>query len=130
MFRGGILLRCWALQNRCYLVSSTPRENSAIVDPLGRVLVESSDYQRTITRTINLDYAVLHLDSNHEKFRAIRKKYGSQVGIEVLSPEALFLLTSDHPDRSVEDIIREFELERLDDYFDRSRRVRRDHLSS
>ncbi len=128
MFRGGFLLRTWAMRNRCYLVSSTPRENSAIVSPLGRILVESSDYERTITRTINLDCAVLHLDYNHSKFKDIRKKYGAEVEIEVASPEAIFLMTSNHPDRSVDEIIEEFELERLDKYFDRARRVREEHL--
>jgi len=128
MFRGGFLLRTWAMRNRCYLASATPRENSAIVSPLGRILVESSDYERTITRTINLDCAVLHLDYNHRKFGEIRKNYGPEVEIEVASPEAIFLMTSNHPDRSVDEIIDEFELERLDDYFDRARRVRKEHL--
>ncbi|MFH1744366.1 MAG: carbon-nitrogen hydrolase family protein [bacterium] len=129
MFRGGFLLRSWAVRNRCYLVSSTPRENSAIVNPMGRVLVESSDYQLAITETINLDCAVLHLDYNHAKVGEIRKKYGQAVDMEVTSPEGRFLLTSNHPDRSVDDIIQEFELELLDDYFDRARKEREQRLT-
>ncbi|HOE10491.1 MAG TPA: carbon-nitrogen hydrolase family protein [bacterium] len=129
MFRGGTLMSHWAVQNQCYLVSSTPRENSRIVNPMGRVLIESSDYQLTITKTINLDYAVLHLDYNHAKTAEIHKKFGPSVEMEVHSPEGRYMLTSNHPDKSVNEIIQEFELERLDDYFNRARKVREEYLS-
>lgn len=129
MFRGGTLMSQWAVRNQCYLVSSTPRENSLIVNPMGRVLIESSDYQLTITKTINLDYAVLHLDYNHAKTAEIRKKYGPSVEMEVHSPEGRYMLTSNHPDKSANEIIQEFDLERLDDYFNRARKVRKEYLS-
>ncbi|HQP97215.1 MAG TPA: carbon-nitrogen hydrolase family protein [bacterium] len=129
MFRGGTLMSQWAVQNQCYLVSSTPRENSRIVNPMGRVLVESSDYQTTITQTINLDFAVLHLDYNHAKTAEIRSKFGPSVEMEVHSPEGRYMLTSNHPDQSVDEIIQKFQLERLDDYFNRARKVRKEYLA-
>src|SRR2546429_164022 len=46
MYRGGLQLRIWAHDFGRFILSATPGEGSALVDPLGRVLVESSRYQR------------------------------------------------------------------------------------
>ena len=110
------------------MASSTPVENSRIVNPLGQILADSSVYGRVITRTINLDSAILHIDQNHEQFKALKAKYGPMVELEITSPEAVFMMTSHHPEVRVEDMIQEFELERVEDYYDRARAERRKRL--
>ena len=127
MFRGGLQLSIWAYIFRVFLASATPGENSRIVDPLGRVLADSSQYGRFIWRDINLDSEVLHLDYNHEKFPEIKKKYGPEVSLEVASPEGVFLMGSRGP-FPVEDVVREFGLETLDEYLDRARMERERRL--
>ena len=67
MFRGRLILRTWAYLYGFYMASATPKEGSMIVDPLGRMLARSWDYQPIICRTINLDFAVLHLNYNWER---------------------------------------------------------------
>lgn len=125
MYRGGLQLSLWAFDFGVHLVSSTPGENSRIVSPLGRVLAESFVHSRIITKTLNLDCAVLHIDYNNAQFEALRKKYGKRIEMEVISPEAVLLLTSHHRNKTVDDLIDEFGLETRAAYFDRANRARR-----
>lgn len=128
MYPGGLQLRAWAHDLGAYVVSAFTREGSAIVDPLGRVLIESQGYQRIISRELNLDRAVLHIDYNEKRWPAIKEKYGPGVEIDVATPEAAFMLVSYLPDVTVRDLIREFNLELRADYFARANAVRESAL--
>jgi predicted amidohydrolase len=130
MYRGGIQLRLWAYEIGCYMMSSTPGELSAIVNPLGRILIESYNYNKIITSEVNLDFQVLHLDYNSTKFDEIKNKYGSRVEIEVASPEGIFLLYSKDSGITSGDLIEEFSLETLEHYFDRASRIRQEHVTA
>jgi hypothetical protein len=110
------------------MMSSTPGEQSAIVNPLGRIMVESYNYHKIITSDVNLDFQVLHLDYNSTKFDEIKNKYGSRVEIEVASPEGIFLLYSKDIGITSGDLVEEFSLETREDYFDRATRIRKEHL--
>ena len=124
MYRGGLSLSIWAFEFSLWMVSATPRENSAIVNPLGQYLVQSFMYCPIISKRINLDAAVLHIDYNHKQYDAMKAKYGDQIELNIIAPEAVFMLTCDHPEKTVQDIIREFDLELRTDYFARANRVR------
>jgi hypothetical protein len=114
-----------AARNQCFIASAVPNENGVIVDPLGRVLAESSQYGRIIFSKINLDSQIVHIDFNADRVRHMKEKYGQHVQIETASPEAVYFLSSLHPDISIDEMIEEFEIETLDEYLDRSRSVRR-----
>jgi predicted amidohydrolase len=128
MYRGGLQLSIWAHDYGVHIVSATPGEGSAIVDPLGRVLVQSSGYQKILSRVLNLDRRLLHIDENYKKWPAIKAKYGAGVEIDVATPEAVFALISHLPDVTADDIVRDFELELRDDYFRRANMVREESL--
>lgn len=127
-FRGGFRVPSIAFRNQCFIASAVPGENGLIVDPLGRTLAESSQYGRIIFAKINLDSRIVHIDYNADRVRRLKEKYGPRVKIETASPEAVYFLSSLDPDVSIERMIEEFEIETLDDYLDRSRSVRRQHL--
>ena len=127
-FRGGFRVPAAAFRNQCFIASSVPGENGVIVDPLGRTLAESSQYGRTIFAQVNLDCQVVHIDYNNRRIPDLKKTYGPLVKIETFSPEAVYLLTSLHPEKSVQDMIREFEIETLDAYLDRARAAQKKHL--
>jgi len=127
-FRGGKRLPALALQNQCFIASAVPAENGVIVDPLGRVLAESSHYGRIIFARINLDSRIVHIDYNRDRVRQLKEKYGPLVHVETASPEAVYFLTSLHPEKSIEEMMQEFEIESYDEYLARSRNVRRRHL--
>jgi len=127
-FRGGLRVPALAFHNQCFIASSVPGENGVIVDPLGRTLAESSQYGPIIFARIELDARVVHIDYNNRRIPDLKKKYGELVRIETASPEAVYLLTSLHPEVSVNRMIEEFEIETLDAYLDRARAVRKEHL--
>ena len=127
-FRGGFMVPVAAFRNQIFIATSTPGENSVIVDPLGRTLAESSAYGRIIFARINLDSQIAHIDGNVQKVADMKKKYQEHVSIEVASPEAVYFISSLHPEKSVQDMIEEFEVERLDDYLNRARKVRMKYL--
>ncbi len=127
-YRGGFVVRSLAFENQMFFASSVPGENSVIVDPMGRVLAESSAYGKIIFSKINLDSKVVHIDYNIERVAALKKKYGDLVKIEVFSPEAVYFVSSLHPEKSIGDMIREFNIETYDEYRDRARSERKKYL--
>ena len=129
MYPGGLQLKLWAFTYGVYLVSAYNGEGSMIVDPLGRVVMESSAYSPIICKTLNLDYEVLHLDYNHEKFTAIKNRYGPKVILDVSRPEAVFMLTADSEGLTASGVVREFELETRSKYLRRALRIRREALN-
>ncbi|MBI4556034.1 MAG: carbon-nitrogen hydrolase family protein [Candidatus Hydrogenedentes bacterium] len=120
MYRGGLSTQIWAYDFGCYLVSATPSEMGHFCTPLGRVLGDLWDYQPVMTRAINLDFEILHIDTNERQWEAIRAKYGRHVTLDIYGPEGVFMMTSDHPEISIQDIIREFGLEPRSAYFARA----------
>jgi len=124
MYRGGLQLSIWAFDFGVWMISATPGEMSAIVDPLGKVKALSWNYERIISKVINLDYAVLHIDYNYEKWREIKAKYGSGVELNVSAPEGVFCMYSHMPDLTVRQIMEEFGLESREEYFARANRIR------
>jgi len=123
-YPGGLQLSIWAFDHGAYIVSSLRGEGSVIVDPLGRVLARSSNYNPIICKAMNLDYEILHLDYNYEKLSEVKRKYGSKVEIDVSRPEAVFILASNIKEKSVREIIAEFNLETRTEYFARANKVR------
>ncbi len=67
-------------------------------------------------------------DTNSPENAGLKKTYGPLVKIKTFSPEAVYLLTSLHPAKTVHDMIKEFQIEPYDDYLDRARAVRKKHL--
>jgi len=124
MYPGGLQLKMWAFNYGVYVVSAFTGDGSMIVDPLGRVLATSSFYSPVICKTLNLDCGIFHIDYNHEKWDSIRKKYGSKVELDILRPEATFMMTSNDREVTVAEIMHEFQLETRKEYFERASKVR------
>lgn len=120
MYHGGLMQEMWAYDCRSFFVSSLPFPGCGILDPFGRPLKLSDCYTSVPKATVNLDRAMVHLDFNCAKFPEIEKKYLGEVAIDIppnIAPALIYSLTDK---RSAMDIVKEFELELLDDYFERS----------
>ncbi len=127
MYRGGLQLRCWALEFGYYLVSAIASELGQVVDMGGQVIAEST-YEALCVERLNLDRRLLHMDFNWDKMDAMLAKYGSGVSFRYLTREARYTVSSEMPDRTVEDLIAEFSLEEQDHYFLRAMRTRDEAL--
>ena len=129
-YHAGMARNFFAYDTRSYLIASIGGGlPGGIVNPLGVDICTTSSYERHAVATINLDYAVCHLDENRGKrLDALKRAYGPKVKIEVPSYLGPALITSECEEKSAMDFVREFEIELLDDYLARSRAVRAEHL--
>ena len=119
-YRGGLQVRAWALELRCYIVSAIWRDLGQIVDLTGRQLVESYDHQPVIARDINLNRQLLHMDYNWEKLDEMLAKYGPDLTFDFVSPEGQYAIGCEREGLDIEQVIDEFGLERHADYFHRA----------
>lgn len=125
MYHGGMVQSEWAYSCRSYFVGSVYRSTpSEIRNPLGEVLATSTNYFDYAVSRINLDYEVVHLDYNWEKLRELKKKYGDLVDIHDPGRLGVVLINSNHSEITAGQMVDEFRIERVDDYFARARALR------
>ena len=126
MYHGGLVQGNWAYSCRAYFIGSMGQSNllSEIRNPMGKVVATSTNYFHYAVCTVNLDYCLAHLDDNWTKLRAMKEKYGEEVIISDPGEIGAVLLTSEHESISIDEMVKEFEITKLDDYLDHSRRYR------
>ena len=129
MYHGGLRQAQWAYTCRAHFVGGILRScPSQIRDPLGRVLASTTNYFDYAVKEVVLDCAPVHLDFNWSRLKALKKKYGSKVSISDPGLVGAVLITSLHPKLSVDEMLHEFGIEKLDHYFNRARKVRENAL--
>ena len=122
MYHGGMMQAYWAYSCRSHFVGAiagraTP---SQIRNPLGEIIASNTNYIDYAVATVNLDCEVVHLDENWGRLRAMNAKYGPKVKITDPGLLGAVLIASEHETVSIDEMIEEFEIERLDHYFARS----------
>ncbi|MBL4574682.1 MAG: carbon-nitrogen hydrolase family protein [Opitutaceae bacterium] len=121
MYHGGLMQRYWAYSCRAHFVGSIARNHgSSIISPVGEFIASTTNYFGHVTATVNLDCKVVHLDYNWERLRKMKAKYGSKVSMMDPGDLGSVLISSETDEFTIEDMIKEFELEPWDDYYDRA----------
>lgn len=120
MYHGGLMQNYWAYACHSHFVGSICGDQCTIINPIGELLAQSTNYFNRVTHDVNLDCKLCHLDYNAAKFQALKKKYGRDVTIFDPGHVGVVLLTCERDDMTIDDMIDEFEIERLDHYFDRA----------
>ncbi|HOP10180.1 MAG TPA: carbon-nitrogen hydrolase family protein [Oscillospiraceae bacterium] len=128
MYHGGMMQNVWAYSCRSYLVSAIAGPPCQIISPQGVAVAASTNYTKYVTATVNLDYKLAHMDFNMDKVRALKQKYGAKVKITDPGYLGSILITSETDECSAADMVVEFGIELLDDYFARSTKAREDSL--
>ena len=126
MYHGGLVQAEWAYACRAYFVSSIGVGNlpSEIRNPLGQVIATTTNYFDHIVATVNLDYELAHLDNNWKKLDALKKKYGDKVVIYDPGEIGVVMIISESDEISAAEMVREFKIELVDHYFNRTRAMR------
>lgn len=126
MYHGGLEQSKWAYSCRTFFVCALGflTAPSEIRDPLGEVVASSTNYFNYAVATINLDRKLVHLDNNWEKLAELKKKYGKEVTITDPGKIGAVMITSETAKVSADDMVKEFNIELLDDYLNRSRNTR------
>ncbi len=120
MYHGGLAQSIWAFKARSFFACAWQFMESCILDPFGRILASTDCYNPAAIATVNLDRAMAHLDYNAEKFKEIKRKYGKKVAIDIPANIGSALIYSLTDKLSAMDVVREFGVELLDDYFQRA----------
>jgi hypothetical protein len=74
--------------------------------------------------TVNLDCRLAHFDHNWAKLRALKKKYGEKVTIYDPGKFGAVMISSEHDKVNTNEMVQEFDIELLDDYLNRSRKLK------
>ncbi len=127
-YRGGMQVRYWAFELGVYMVSAVLSELGQIVDLTGEVLEEST-YETLIAHRINLNRRLLHMDYNWDKMDKMLEKYGGALTFDYATREACYAIGSEREGLDIDDVIKEFGLERRQDYWERSNRIRAEALA-
>ena len=130
MYHGGLEQSKWAYSCRSFFVCAHGflTAPSEIRNPLGEVIASSTNYFNYAVATINLDRKLVHLDNNWEKLVELKKKYGKEVTITDPGKIGAVMITSETAQVSADDMVKEFNIELLDDYLNRSRNTRLNQL--
>lgn len=123
-YHGGLMQAYWAYSCRSFFVGAVAAVGcpSEIRNPLGEVIAASTNCFHYAVATVNLDCRLVHLDYNGQKLKALKEKYGERVTILDPGKVGAVLITSEDNNVSVVQMIKEFDIELLDDYFTRSRK--------
>lgn len=120
MYHGGLMQGMWAYDCRAFFASALQMQGAGILDPFGQPVRLTDCYCSVARATVNLDRVMVHIDFNGVKFPQIERKYLGEVRIEQPANIGSALIYSLTEKRTAMDIAEEFELELLDDYFERS----------
>ncbi|NLB80077.1 MAG: carbon-nitrogen hydrolase family protein [Clostridiaceae bacterium] len=123
-YHGGLRQERWAHACRAYFAGAVIADEGRVLSPLGQTIACTSNYYDFTTVSINLDYKVVHIDYNEEKIYQAKRKYGDGIIMHAPSHIGAVLLTCERDDMTIDDIIKEFKIELIDDYFNRARKHR------
>lgn len=114
-FPGGFILRQLAWRGHHYVMSPHAQGyESAIIDDYARVLAAGNMFAKALCWEVNLDSIVLPLYANWVPFPSIRERFGDQVQVEAFREEDRMRLVSNLPDKTVDDVVQECGLVRLE----------------
>jgi predicted amidohydrolase len=128
MYHGGLMQAYWAYSCRSHFVAAVAGLPCEIYNPLGQVVASSTNYFDFVVATVNLDCRLVHLDYNWGRLKAMKDKYGPQVKITDPGRLGAVLISSQSKDITADQMIKEFEIEPLDDYMKRALQHRHQSL--
>ncbi len=120
MYHGGLMQAYWAFSCRAHFVGAIAGLPCEIRDPQGDLIASSTNYFDFVVADVNLDCRLAHLDYNWSRLRAMKARYGPRVTIKDPGFLGSVLITSNHETVTADQMIREFEIELLDDYMARA----------
>lgn len=127
MYHGGLMQGYWAYSCRCHFVGAVAGLPCEIRNPLGEVIASNTNYFDFAVTTVNLDSCLAHLDFNWGRLKSLKAKYGPKVIITDPGYLGSVLISSRDKNNSVGMMTSEFDIELLDDYFNRATDYRNKH---
>jgi predicted amidohydrolase len=117
---------CRAIHNRCYIVSSTWRNNTSVFEPTGKIAAQVLPPGRILVYEMDLSYAILPWHPKLKNGQAMRAKYGDKVGFHYYEDEDCGIFWSNDPSLPVVQMAKEIGVPEAEVLLDRVRGVYRD----
>ncbi|MBV6431791.1 MAG: hypothetical protein IANPNBLG_01924 [Bryobacteraceae bacterium] len=95
-----------AREQRCYIVSSTWRNNASIFEPTGKITAQIRPPKEILVQEIDLSYAILPWSSKLKNGRAIREAFGERAGFRYYEDEDCGIFWSNDPRTPVRRMVR------------------------
>lgn len=132
MYHGGHMQSNWAYACRSFFVGaiSGPGTFSQVRDPLGEIVASSTNYNNYAITDVNLNSRLLHLDHNWDNLKALKSKYGNRITIKDPGNLGPVLVSLADDNLQIDEILKEFKIENMHDYYNRSRAVRSKQLQN
>ena len=107
-----------------YVVTSTPRNNASIFDPLGYEAAQVEENEAVLTGGIDLSYAILHWSATLNSGKKFIDAYGADnVGFRYRAREDNGIFWSNDPKRTIGEMMRGIKLHSRDDSAAEAKRV-------
>lgn len=124
-YHGGLARYFYALDCRAWLIcASSYHCPPEIIDPLGSVYSTTGIYYHWLVETINLDYFVYHYDNQRPVVNNLKRKYGQKIKLYNPNYLAAGMMTYEDTDKTIMDVVKEYNLITFDEYLDEARAVR------
>ena len=114
-----------AMRHRCYIVSSTWRNNASIFEPTGKIVAAIRPPERILVQELDLSYVILPWSSRLQKGELLRKHYGDRVGFRYYEDEDCGLFWSNDPKLAIRQMVRSLGLADADELLVHARRLYR-----
>ncbi|HWA86044.1 MAG TPA: carbon-nitrogen hydrolase family protein [Opitutus sp.] len=101
-----------ALRHHYYVVTSPPRDNASLYDPIGRPVARITE-PGVLVHEIDLSYAILHWNERLHEGHALTERFGNKVGYEYSTREDTGIFWSNDPRTSIGEMVREFGLREM-----------------
>jgi predicted amidohydrolase len=114
-----------AMQNRCYIVSSTWRNNASIFEPTGKITAQLRPPGHILVQELDLSYAILPWHSKLKNGETLRKTYGGKVGFRYYEDEDCGIFWSNDSQLSIGEMARTVGVPEAEPMFERVRGIYR-----
>jgi hypothetical protein len=104
-----------ALRHHFYVVTSTPRDNASMFDPIGRTVAQMTDAPGVEVHEIDLAYAILHWSEGLHEGHGLTDRFGTKVGGDYSTREDTGVFWSNDPTLSIGAMIRQVGLREMPD---------------
>lgn len=86
-----------AMEQRCYIVSSTWRHNASVFEPTGKIAATIEPPEQFLTHEIDLSYAILPWSGKLRNGLALAEKFGDRIEFHYYADEDLGIFWSNDP---------------------------------
>ena len=117
---------CRAMHNRCYIISSTWRNNASVFEPTGKIAAQVLPPGRILVHEMDLSYAILPWHPNLMKGEAMRAKYGDKAGFHYYEDEDCGIFWSNERSIPVAEMAKSIGVQEAEASLERVRRIYRD----